>query len=77
MSSFTKRLLPKSDWRIKMSGPRHVIAGIWEYPAGYRFWEKLALADLPNDFLGIDDLERFGIVLDVSDVPTIAQSQGF
>ncbi|WP_288935083.1 hypothetical protein [uncultured Sphingomonas sp.] len=29
---------------------------------GTRYWQKVALADLPNDFLSIEDLERHGVL---------------
>ena len=54
---------------------RDIAAGIWEFPVDYRFWEKIALSHLPNDLVGIDDLECFAVVLDVSDIPPITQSQ--
>jgi hypothetical protein len=55
--------MSKDEWRIERCGLRHVAAGLWEHPTGYRFWEKIALADLPNDLIGVEDLERFGITL--------------
>lgn len=38
----------------------HVLVSIFG-EAGFRCWQKLKLSDLPNDFIGLDDLKRFGI----------------
>ena len=67
-------LLPKENWRIKMLNADHIAAGIFEHPPGCRWWKKIALADLPNDLIGIEDLKRFGIphidVTPVREFPT-------
>jgi hypothetical protein len=55
--------LPKSEWTFHQEAPDSVIVGAWEYPAGYRWYEKFQLSDLPNDFVSLEDLERIGIDL--------------
>lgn len=57
----TLAMLPHWDREIKMCGPDHIAAGIFERSAGdlsYRHWKKIAIADLPNDLVSIEDLER-------------------
>jgi hypothetical protein len=55
------KLLPKTDWFIRRCGRDHIVAGIFEHPPGYIYKIKIALADLPNDLVSLNDLERFGI----------------
>ena len=52
--------LPKSEITMEQMDPDTLIVGAHEH-LGCRFFMKVALADLPNDLIGIDDLERFGI----------------
>ena len=52
--------LPKSEITIEQTDSDTLIVGAHEH-MGYRFFQKVALVDLPNDLIGIDDLERFGI----------------
>ena len=59
----------------KTSCSTDLLLVIWEFPVDYRSSEKIALSHLPNDLVGIDDLECFGVVLDVSDSPPVTQSQ--
>ena len=55
-----ERLLDE-DIRIEpVQGGTHILASYYSNQ-GYRHWEKYALADLPNDLISGDDLERFGI----------------
>jgi hypothetical protein len=57
-------LLPKDQWLFRRAVDQHgegcvtsgfliVNGGIWHF--------KFSLTDLPNDFIGKDDLERLGI----------------
>ncbi len=55
------RFLPKSEWTLHREGPDAVIVGAHEHPPGVRYYTKFALSDLPNDFLGPDDLVGIGI----------------
>jgi hypothetical protein len=52
--------LPKSEITMRQIDSDTLIVGAHEH-MGCRFFMKVALADLPNDLIGIDDLERFGI----------------
>jgi len=60
--------LPKSEWRVKRCGPDHAIVGMHTNGGGI-YWTKFALADLPNEFIGVEDLKR--IVVDEVHVPTV------
>lgn len=71
-------LLPKSEMTIEpcRADPNYVIVGAHEHQ-GYRYFTKVRLADLPNDLVSLDDLERFGIneihrapVVETEDQPT-------
>jgi hypothetical protein len=54
-------LLPKEDIRVKLMGDGiHVLASLYKHQ-GARWWDKYHLSDLPNDFISLDDLKRFGI----------------
>jgi len=68
-------LLPKELWKIEPIGDSHVAAGIHEVRGAYH-WTKFALADLPNDLLGVDDLKRHGIILNRVDMAPISQPVG-
>jgi hypothetical protein len=48
--------LPKSEWRVKRCGPDHAIVGMHTNGGGI-YWTKFALADLPNEFIGVEDLK--------------------
>lgn len=50
------KLLPRDEWLFE-TVPGAVILGAWER-RGYLWYEKFALADLPNDLISSDDLER-------------------
>ena len=57
------RELPKSDWIIEPSRDEgYIIVGAHEN-YGCVYFTKIALFDLPNDLIGIHDLERLGIEL--------------
>ncbi len=53
---FVMSKLPKSEWTIHMEAPDSVILGAWEH-LGARAYRKFLLIDLPNDYIGLDDLE--------------------
>lgn len=42
------------------SDGKHVVASLFE-EGGYRVYQKISLAVLPNDLVDLHDLERFGI----------------
>ncbi len=52
--------LPKSEITMRRMDSDTLIVGAHEH-MGCRFFLKVALADLPNDLIGIEDLERFGV----------------
>jgi hypothetical protein len=54
------RLLPESEQTITRMGADHVAVSAHEN-CGYRHYTKVALVDLPNDQIGMDDLKRVGI----------------
>ena len=57
------RELPKSEWIIEPSRDEgYIIVGAHEN-YGCVYFTKIALSDLPNDLIGIHDLERLGIDL--------------
>ena len=60
--------LAKSEWRVKRCGPDHAIIGMHTNGGGI-YWTKFALTDLPNEFIGVENLKR--IVVDEVNVPTI------
>lgn len=60
--------LPKSEWQIKRCGAGHAIVGMHLHGGGI-YWTKFALVDLPNDFIGIEDLKR--IVVDEINVSAV------
>lgn len=66
-TAWNMRPAKPEDVRIEMmEGGQHVAAGLHvtgEEP-GTLYWTKVALAELPNDLVGVEDLERFGIALD-------------
>ncbi len=58
------KLLPKEQYRIELTQDgKAIAAGIYEHPQGVRYWVKYEFSDLPNDYISIEDLERFGINL--------------
>jgi hypothetical protein len=62
------RRLPQNQIKMSLdSDGMHVIASLYEHE-GYRFWDKYRLSDLPNDFISLNDLKRFGI--DIIDMKT-------
>lgn len=66
------RNLPKSEWTMRQECPDSDIVGAHEH-MGYRYYTKFLLSDLPNDLVGLDDLERFGI--DLVDRRAVDKSQ--
>lgn len=56
------KLLPKTQWSFDIED-RWLIAGCWESPPGVRHFRRYGRSDLPNDLIGLDDLERFEIDL--------------
>ncbi len=52
----------------KRCGPDHAIIGMHTNGGGI-YWTKFALTDLPNEFIGVEDLKS--IVVDEVNVPTI------
>ncbi len=68
MDGVNMELLPKEQWKIEPLGKTHIAAGTHEN-FGHYYWTKIALDDLPNDLIGIEDLERFGINL--TNIPSI------
>lgn len=64
-------LMDKADWWVKVerTGPDgYVVVGAYLdfrfHSNGCVWFDKYMLRDLPNDLVGLDDLERFGIDLD-------------
>ena len=58
------KLLPKEQWEIQLTKDgKAVVASIYEHPEGVRYCVKYEFSDLPNDYIRIEDLERFGIYL--------------
>lgn len=57
------KLLPKSQLMIEPCGndANYVIIGAYEH-LGYRYFQKIRLADLPNNIVSLEDLKRFGIL---------------
>ena len=53
--------LPRGEWRWQPCGTDHVAIAMHTHH-GYLHWTKVALADLPNDLVCLDDLER--VVID-------------
>jgi hypothetical protein len=62
--------LPKSDWTFHQEGADSIIVGAHEHN-GYRWYTRVALADLPNDLVSLNDLERLGV--DLIDARAIAE----
>jgi hypothetical protein len=60
--------LPKSEWLVKRCGPNHAIVGMHANGGGI-YWTKFALVDLPNEFIGVQDLKR--IIVDEVHGPAI------
>jgi hypothetical protein len=55
--------LPRSEWQVKRCGQDHAIVAMHTNGGGL-YWTKFALADLPNEFIDVDDLKRIGIFPD-------------
>ena len=60
--------LSKSEWIIKRCGSDHAIVGM-HTNGGAIYWTKFALTDLPNEFIGEEDLKR--ILVDVVHVTAV------
>jgi hypothetical protein len=58
-----RKSLSKDDIEIRPAGDgESILASLYE-GRGYRCRDRFELSDLPNDLIGRDDLERFGIVV--------------
>ncbi len=57
-----KKRLSKEQIDIHMEDG-WVIASLYEYPPGCRWWDRFSLSELPNDLISRGDLIRFGINL--------------
>jgi hypothetical protein len=68
-----KKELPRDEWTLHQEAPDSVIVGAWEHPPGYRWYEKFQLSDLPNEFVGLEDLKRLGV--DLNHCGTIAKHE--
>lgn len=53
--------LPRDEIRVEAFSDTHLAVALYTR-AGSLYWQKLALSDLPNDLIGIEDLERFGVL---------------
>ncbi len=58
---FTRRLVRKECWIFEFLSDGRVAAGIWEYPENHMSWDAIALSDLPNELISLEDLARLGI----------------
>lgn len=54
--------LPRDEIRIEPYSATHLAVAIYTR-LGALYWQKVRLLDLPNDLLGIEDLERAGVLL--------------
>jgi hypothetical protein len=55
-ADFTMRLLPKDEITMELMGDgEHIIASFFEYPIGYRHYEKYYLADFPNRLASLEN----------------------
>jgi hypothetical protein len=57
-----KKRLPPDQIEITVENG-WVIASLYEYPKGCRWWDRFSPSDLPNNLISRDDLIRFGIDL--------------
>lgn len=56
--------IPSDQITIELSqDDNSVIASLFEYPEGYRYYNKYPISELPNNLISLDDLKRFGINL--------------
>lgn len=53
--------LPRDEIRVKPYSDTHLCAAFYTR-CGSLYWQKVRLLDLPNDFLGIKDLELHGVL---------------
>ena len=59
-----KKRLPSNLIDIQLLDDGETIAAsLFEYPTGYRWWDKFQLKDLPNNLISAEDLIRFRINL--------------
>ena len=49
-------LLPKDQWELRRSRNGVIAAGVYDN-RGHRHWVKFAESDLPNEIIGLGDLE--------------------
>jgi hypothetical protein len=54
-------LLPKEEWLIHPLNERKFAVSIFARN-GTHNWQKWSVFDFPNDFFGIEDLERAGLL---------------
>lgn len=55
-------LLPREQWTLRPLNDRQVGVGIFSR-GGALYLQKWSIDDFPNDFFGIKDLERCGVLL--------------
>jgi len=60
--------LDRQDWVFHTCGPDHIAVAMHVH-GGYLYWTRMALSDLPNDRVGLDDLES--VIVNPCDVGTI------
>jgi hypothetical protein len=53
--------LPRDEVRIEPLSDTHLAVALYTR-GGSLYWQKQALHDLPNDLIGIEDLERHGVL---------------
>jgi hypothetical protein len=54
--------LPRDQIQIEEHTGTHLAAAVYTRD-GSLYWQKVALFDLPNDLIGVEDLERHGVLL--------------
>lgn len=53
--------LPRDQMKIETHTETHFAAATYTRD-GSLYWQKVPLLDLPNDLIGIEDLERHGVL---------------
>ena len=66
------RKLPKAEFTFHQEEQNSIIVGAHEHN-GYRWYTRLALSDLPNDLVSLNDLKRLGINL--IDTRTVTENE--
>lgn len=54
--------LPRDEIRIERHDDQQIAVALYTRE-GAVYWQKMPLTDLPNDLIGIEDLERHGVLL--------------